>query len=92
MTDQPEIITSIYDRPWTIRRVVRHPDPLYSADYFAVWNSQTGEYKLDQDSGQVRRYHLSSLSLAGYQASDDDSWYREIGREVPHRRYGPFTP
>lgn len=88
MTHKPEIVESIYDRPWSVRRVVRHPQ---YPDSFAVWNSETDEYKLDRNTENVKRYrHISSLSLAGYDASDDDAWYREIGKPSAMRRYGPL--
>lgn len=87
----PEIVSSMYDRPGTIRRVVRHPDPVMSAEWLAVWNSETGEFKWDNYHNRIKRYWAAfGPSLAGYEASDDDAWFREVRRETPHRQYRPY--
>jgi hypothetical protein len=81
-------VKSIYDREDNDCCVVRHPSPDMHDEWLAVYNTKTGLFKLED--GRVARYHRSALSSAGYDASDDSAWIREVPHGTP-RRYGPYT-
>lgn len=88
-----EIVESMYDRPWINLRVVRHPDPALSVEWLAIWNPETNEYKLDKYKPKKVKGYLEklSLSLAGYDMSDDAAYFREMPHQFHKSRpYGPY--
>lgn len=84
-------VASIYDRDWNDCYVVKHPDPDLHEEWVAVFNHKTGQFKLNDD-GKVKRYWGKSISGAGYDASDDSAWFREVPELAHLRLYGDYVP
>ena len=89
MTDGVKV-PSIYDRDHNDCCVVKHPYPDLHAEWLAVYNERTGEFKLD-DKGKVRRYSQQLLSSAGFDAADDSAWFREMPHLAHIKKYGPLS-
>ncbi|OCP21938.1 MULTISPECIES: hypothetical protein [unclassified Ensifer] len=82
-------VPSVYDRPGHACWVVKHPDPTYCAEWFAIYNHETDQFKLDRD-GKIKRYWQGGLSLAGYDMDNDSVWLKELPDRADHLKYGPF--
>ena len=83
-----EFVETPYDREWHIHRTVRHPDPKFADEWFAIYNTETQEYRLDDD-GNVKRYWHKFRDSVGYDMTDDDTYLREIGKA--YYKYGPYV-
>jgi len=82
-------VPSIHNRDNNNCCVIKHPDPESYADFLAVYNMKTGEFKLNE-KGKVKRYGGKYLSLAGQAASEDSSGFREVSETKPLLSYGPY--